>query len=401
MSELLKSWRPELLEGLSPSVSGLNAPFWKDGRNVVFTEGSVQPASGFLLLVPRFQGNPIAGLKATMISDKPTLFFGAGTKLYKWTEDIDTPAEVGTGFTDGKFWVFSRWGNWMLATNNTEAPQIYKGTSFAQLGGIDFNTCLGIFNHKTFAIAYNTDADDGEIAWSDSDDPETWVGTASNMAGDAFTRDLNGPLLCGLSHRNNAFILSNDRMFIMRYVGPPFIFQVEKALDGIGAVGPYSVVSAGDIMYGFSQDGIWRSDGFSKEFLDSPMVHDFVYDQVNKEALRTVVAWHDVAQETITFYFPTGTQKLPSASVMYHYRNGAWSIGNTPWTAAQGRTSFDFPILGNALGDIFFQDPKLQPAGTSAKHGKLPFTEDHFGLLGCGAGGVGHHGFGGEVDTYG
>lgn len=383
-------------------MEGHNSPFWKDGRNVIFKENAIQPGAGHRLLMPRFTGTPITGLKATIVSGVPTLFLGSGTKLYAWDE-TNGATEEGTGFTDGARWVFARWGNWVVATNNVEAVQIWKGTSFANLTGPAFTRARVLFPFKNFLIAANTSIGSDHVTWCDTDDIEDWTATASNAAGDYTIRGLNGPLMCGLTHKDRGWLLSEDQLHRVEYIGTPFTFSIKKSLDGIGAVGPYAVTSTGDLLYGFGPEGIWRSDGFSKDYIDTPSCHRFIYNQLNNVAVENVVVWHDAAQESISFYFPANDATFPNLGAEYNYSNGTWSFTTLAWAVAEGKTTFDFAILGNQLGDIYYQDPLLHPTGADkASTGVMPFRlVKAQGNFPFGHGKFGAGIFGGYVKIYG
>src|SRR5690606_36395185 len=105
---------------------------------VQFTLTGVKKMPGWTTEYTRSSGESNStfprGMGALIQGGTEELHFGNDTKIFYW--DGSTMTTDALTFTGNKhLWSFAAWGNWMLATNGKDAPVIYKGSSYATLGG--------------------------------------------------------------------------------------------------------------------------------------------------------------------------------------------------------------------------------------------------------------------------
>lgn len=347
----------ELTEsGLFKSVHPLDAPLWADGRNILFREGGPQKELGWTELGTATGTGVIRGADALQDSaGTQRLFFGDQTSLFMW--DVSSITQIATGLsgstnesgtTIATAWSFARFGNWMLATNGADDPQVWKtGSSSSTLAGTTFTTAEIFVKRGPHVLAFNTNNGslEGAISyeWCDEDDPETWTPSALNAAGNQQIRDLDGPIKAAVNFGQYIAVLGKDSSYIVDYTGAPFYFPYRPMLRGIGAVGKMAVVEANRLLYGVSKSGIWRTDGVSYQYIDTPAIREYLRDTASTSQTSKTVAWHDDEYQMVNFSIP-GSAGEPSVTLGWNYGNDTWTIRDWGRSAAVPQTGvFDQP----------------------------------------------------------
>lgn len=397
----------DFIKGLSPSLPYREGRLLKAGKNVLFAEQSVQPIPGQTLLVGKPEVAPVRGM-VELLDDVPTLYFGTVNSLYRWKLGDLTATNVGGGFEGNKnetpqapasIWSMVSFGKWALAANGKENPLINKGTgSFLFL--TDWPVGVRVLGRiGPFVIGFGNTADPAEIVWSTDDDPEVTTPTLENKAGFLTARDLGSAINAAVPLRDGIAFYGSDAMHYLSLVGYPDWFGQRRLLSGVGVVGPNAVCAVGSIHYGFSHRGIFATDGTQPNWLLDQPIHDYIYDNLNRDQLSKVTAWHWKTHKMVAFFYPTlGAEDL-SAGVAYNYSNGSWTILGFTRTAVTDASVFPFPIAGDASGNLFKQDQE----GTTpdADPSKLELKSSGRLSSGVGTFGVGQDGFGGFINGQG
>ncbi|MBP2301574.1 hypothetical protein [Azospirillum picis] len=353
--------------GLFKGTHALDCPLWRDGRNVIFKDGGPEKLAGWVSVVDSGATGVIRGADA--LQDEAGIsrvFFGDQTKLYAWNGA--TVTELGTGYTGyedetsthpATAWSFERFGNWELATNGRDAPQIWKATgSFAPLAGVNFSTAEIFVRRGPHILAFNLtgwDAGNGKstFAWCDADNPETWETTDTNSAGDLPIRDMDGEIKAAVTWGESIAVFGKADMYVVSYTGAPYYFGVQPALRGIGAVGKTSVVEVNRILYGFGQAGVWKTDGVTYEYLDTPALRSWIAESLDTTQLSKVCATYDASTEAVKWSLPTIGTGEPTVTISFRIPNASWSIedyGRSAWVPRLG--AFRYPI-GISAGKLW------------------------------------------------
>lgn len=389
-----------LVRGLTPSLPFKEGALWQTGKNIMFAEQSVQPTPGQGLLVGKPEVSPVRGMVELMV-EKPTLYFATLNNVYRWKlEDpaVEHVAEVlGGQLHETKehpatLWSMINFGRWVIAANGIAKPIMSKNTGdFYHMPewpeGVKILGKIG-----PFVLGFGNTADPTEIVWSTDDNPEVVTITPENKAGYIQARNLGSGIMAAAPLGEGIAFYGTDAMHYVSMVGYPNWFGQQRLLSGVGVVGLNAVVSVGRVHYGFSHRGIFRTDGSSVDWnIDTP-IHDYVYDNLNREQMSKVTAWHWKTQGMIAFFYPTKDSLDLSAGVALNYRNGAWTILGFTRTAVTDSSVFPFPIAGDAAGNLYRQDqegtiPDADPASLDLE--AAYWVQTGVGSFGVGQGGVG------------
>lgn len=401
MSEVIGNITEALQSGIYPDLKGRSAPLWIDGRNLYFEDKALRGGLGQFLLFNPSEQSEVLGITSTYLGGLPTIFYGTAAKLWRWdeTNGLEDVTNTGGAYTGGTndLWDFAAWGEWMIATNGVDTPQVYKTGDFADVGGLGTITTIdAVVEWSPYMLGFATNLGEKEVAWSDTDDVEDWVATSTNAAGALEARGLNSAILSGKKVGDNICFASTDELRVVNYIREPFIFGIEPAIRGFGITGKHAFVTVGDIAYGFGPRGIWASDLIKAEYITHGILQDFIYNNINRDKWHKVVAFHDRVQSLVGFYYPTENSDMNDRGVALNYRNNSWTIFNYGRSAAADVSVFDFAITGDTEGNLYFSSATGAPTPTG-EDATLEINEGGTLTQGWGIGGWSENGWSGET----
>jgi len=329
------------------------------------------------------------------------LNFGSGDSVY-WDEIEFSGTYTGT---DLDRWSIVQFGQSVLASNGVDEVQYLANITtglfqnLSDAGGDLPNTFRAKILGKLgpYIIAFNTDNDDTEARWCSEDDVLTWTPLASNSARDINIRDMNSSIKAVVEFGNSLLIVGITRAHIFQFLGPPFFFGAQKLIDGIGAVGKNAITEGGILIYGFSPHGIYITDGSTKQFIDQPDIHKFIFEGDNKydkTRAELTCVWEDANDEEIYFSYPTIDGF--GFTVSFNPALQVWSMHDYWRTAASPGELWRAPVLLSSTGDVWLQSDG--GAGSSQDVNPLGLSDLTKVITGYGNPGYGENPYGG-LDT--
>ena len=231
---------------------------------------------------------------------------------------------------------------------------------------------LVFFGTET-TIGDTSTQDDMFIRFSDQEDINTYVPTATNTAGTQRLAD-GSQIRGAIRGRDAIYVWTDTALFTQRFVGQPFTFAFAQVGTNCGLVGQNACVEVDGSAYWMSENGFFRYAG-KLESLPC-LVEDFVYDDINLESGNQMVSagLNNLFGEVIWFY-PTSTSSVVNRMVAYNYFDSSpqrpvWTNGTlarTMWedSAVFGKphaleysagvdTSFD--VVGNTEGSTVYYE---------------------------------------------
>ncbi len=357
----LGKFSQEIPTGLFPDIEADKSPLWADGRNVLFEDGGTRPTLGRIVIAIKTQAHPGTGLIEMIQGAKKTLFWGTpkvGTdngKLFRWQEgdtSIEDVSRVGD-YTGTGIWSLVPWGEWVLATNGVDPPQVYGHPD-------DVNDFIDLYNAtgvtgllagdtwelvtatQAFIFALNMDFNNQAFKWSTEDNVQVWNPLPSNQAGDGVARNLYSEIIAVSALANGLGVYGRDQLHFIEHIGGQLVHGTRPLLKGIGAYGKHSVVEVGGVNYGFGPRGFWKTDGAQSQYIDKDSVHDFVIDQLDEPNAHKVTSWVDSNAFTVFWSLPvflgSGENQI---TVGFNYVTEAWTVVESGSTAATSGSVFE------------------------------------------------------------
>jgi len=209
--------------------------------------------------------------------------------------------------------------------------------------------------------------DDMFIRFSDQEDINTYIPTATNTAGTQRLAD-GSQIMGAIRGRDAIYVWTDTALFTQRFVGQPFTFAFAQVGTNCGLVGQNACVEVDGAAYWMSENGFFR---FAGRLESLPcLVEDFVYDSINLSSGNQMVSagLNNLYGEVIWFY-PTTGSSVVNRQVTYNYFDSSpqrpvWTVGSlarTMWkdsaifglphaTEYDASTDTSFDVIGNTEG---------------------------------------------------
>lgn len=359
-NSLINIEQKELItSGISISEHPRVAPLWVNGRNVEFNDGKVRKQKGWTAPFTKPAAAPVRGINQLVKAGVQTLYWGDQSALYKWNSA--TVTTEGTGYTmplnqtsvaKAGFWSLVPWGTWMAATNGTNGMLVDKQDTngFVAMGGTPPTTAEIIIKKGIQLVALNTDLGGTWIEWCADDDLDDWT---TGNAGNLNIRDLDSEIKAATALADRIAVYSENTMAILSYPISGFIFGAKLVIEGIGAVSKAAVVTRGNLNYGISSNGVWKTDGVSFEYIDSPRVKKWFLDNVNVDQITKINGVLHEGINCIEWSIPTGTSFEPNVGLFYNFKTNSWGFRNYGRTSQMPRGVFANPYAADVNGYVY------------------------------------------------
>ena len=190
-------------------------------------------------------------------------------------------------------------------------------------------------------------SDPRTVAWSDGENPDVWASTLTNLAGDLQLQTASLPV-AAVRVREGTLILTETDAHLLRWVGAPYAYGLERIGGGCGPAGPKAV--AGDLGFAawMGGTGFWTFDGGLRP-LPCP-VQDAVYADINRRALPAAFAVSFEQQGELWWFYPSSTSVECDRYVSWCWAEQTWAVGRLERTAG---------VAGGAWGSPLLADPAL------------------------------------------
>jgi hypothetical protein len=204
---------------------------------------------------------------------------------------------------------------------------------------------LVFFGTET-TIGDTSTQDDMFIRFSDQEDINTYVPTATNTAGTQRLAD-GSQIRGAIRGRDAIYVWTDTALFTQRFVGQPFTFAFAQVGTNCGLVGQNACVEVDGSAYWMSENGFFRYAG-KLESLPC-LVEDHVYDDINLDSGNQMVSagLNNLFGEVIWFY-PTSSSSVVNRMVAYNYFDSSpqrpvWTIGTLARTMWRDSAVFGLP----------------------------------------------------------
>lgn len=375
VSPLFSSVEPELLTGgLTLDRHPLQSNLWRTLKNVESYAAALNKTKPRALLTT-LGAAPLRGLaQLQTAAGIKRVYTGNASTLYGYDFSVNSSTGGFTGAVNDSLtakaaaWSFEDFGDWMLAANGVDAPQIAKNSlTFVPLATAGLLTRAQILRKKaTFLLAFNTQLGTDVVQWCNSDNVEDWAVGVDKTAGNLRIRELDGPIIAAEHLGAEIAAYGATQMFRLGVRSSPFWFGYNFGLVGIGAVGPLAVCADDRMNYGVSRQGIWKTDGFSYVYLDAlpgREMRNWLQKNVNWAQASKIVARRNELANTIDFSFPLGTSLEPNFVLRWNLAAQNWVTSPFVITTADKRRVTTAPLSADAEGRLFLDEQTTPHAG--------------------------------------
>ena len=325
------------LTGVTRGVAGTTAASHSDGATITFSTNYVawgEAASGDLVLEPGMWSIDNFGDKAICL-----IHDGA---CFEWDSSLSNATSTRATIISG-----APTASRHMVVSTPDRHLVFYGTETT--------------------IGDTTTQDDMFIRFSDQEDINTYIPTATNTAGTQRLAD-GSQIRGAIRGRDAIYVWTDTALFTQRFVGQPFTFAFAQVGTNCGLAGQNACVEVDGAAYWMSENGFFRYAG-KLESLPC-LVEDHVYDDINLDSGNQMVSagLNNLFGEVMWFY-PSSTSSVVNKMVAYNYFDSSpqrpvWTVGTlarTMWRDSavfglphaleyDAETDTSFDVIGNTEG---------------------------------------------------
>jgi len=387
---------------------------WVDGDMVRWLEGVAQPIGGWQRLVnlttqvntPPLYPDPSIEAARNVISWRDVngniiTVVGTNDKLYAIDEDNVITDITPAGFTGGGkdgggglrgysvgpygaesygtarvnisqtsiqlfSWSFAIWGYDLIATGRGDLQPVYTWTpGTAQASALanapDSSRGLAVSGQRIL-ITVGDNANNRLVSWSDSEDNTLWAPDITNQAGSQ-TLDGSGIFATIVNVGRVLLLISETDAYIMRYIGPPYIFGFERVGENTLIISANAIAVVSDIAFWWGFRSFWAFDGNTI----SPVpcdVMDFIAEDKDPNMNGKISAHPNARYNEIWWHYQSknSTTTEPDSYVAFNYVERFWFTGRLDRTSGADGSSFTKPVMVSSDGVVYNHElPSVLP----------------------------------------
>ena len=190
---------------------------------------------------------------------------------------------------------------------------------------------LVFFGTET-TIGTTSTQDDMYIRFSDQESinaSTSYTPSATNTAGTQRLAD-GTRIVAAIRGRDAIYIWTDTSLFVMRFVGAPFVFSFQQVGTNCGLIGKNAAVEVDGAAYWMSENGFFRYTGKLESL--ACLVEDYVYDDINTVPKNHIYAGLNNLFGEVTWFYPGSGAASNNRSVTYNYMDS--TVERPIWTTS-------------------------------------------------------------------
>lgn len=190
------------------------------------------------------------------------------------------------------------------------------------------------------------------VRWCDQENPYVWYPSVVNTAG--FQRLAYGSkLITSEKTRQEILIWSDNALYSMRYLGPPYIFGFNTISVEVTIASPNCVTTASNITYWMGLDKFYVYSGRVDTLPCS--IRQYIFDDINLNELDLIVSGTNEKFNEVWWLYPSFNSTEIDRYAVYNYLEKLWYYGTIDRTAWLDSHIRSYP-LATANNKLFLQE---------------------------------------------
>ena len=194
------------------------------------------------------------------------------------------------------------------------------------------------------------------VRWSDQNDYNNFTPSVSSTSGENLLAD-GTEILGAVRSRNAINIWTDNSIWLMQFVGPPFTFKFQQMGTNCGLIGPHAGVDYDGRSVWMGRDNFYMFDGQVRN-LDCT-VRKYVFDRLNIDQSDKVYAGVNSEFKEVIWLYPSneGANEECDSYVIWSPDENYWTYGTAIWTTWDDKVAFDNIITTGNNSYIFDNEP--------------------------------------------
>ena len=319
----LGAWLPD-----QPIISG---PHLREAKNVTPKLQSYGPFKALTSGTQALAARPYGAGSFRDEQGTTHVFAGTATKLYElatdgsWT-DVTRASGGDYSLATTSHWSFAQFGGLCIASCLDDDPQVFTMSSSSNFAALSGSPPRGKYVHtfRDFVVFGYTDTSAFEVRWSGINDATSWT-SGTDQSDSQILPD--GGIVQGFAGSDVLYILQQNRIRRMQYVGPPLVMQIDPLTEALGCTEPGSIADFGNGAAFLSNDGFYIISNDQVLPIGADTVDEWFRDDINDSYKYRMTAVADTKTKVIYWSYPS-TQSVtgrPDTVLMYNWTAKKWS----------------------------------------------------------------------------
>jgi hypothetical protein len=185
------------------------------------------------------------------------------------------------------------------------------------------------------------------IRFSNQDEPENFTPSTLNSAG--FIKVSSGSrIMTAFRTRQEILVFTDMSVHSMQFLGTTDVFGLQELEANISIASPRCVAGASNVVYWMGADKFYMYNG--KVGTLPCTLRDFVFNNINFDALAYVYAGTVESQSEVWWFYPSKNSSTNDSYIVYNYKENIWFYGSLNRSAWLDSNLRQFP---QAVGDNF------------------------------------------------
>ena len=315
--DISKGWMPDFLPYEMPDGGCLEC------KNLLpYSEFFAAAYSSNAIASTVLSGTPLAG---EMFKDSNLIrktYVGTTTRIYEvyGTNIVNKTPTAGVA-TATTAWDFAQYGNWVIATNNIDAPIVIKGFSesnFVTLANAPTTAKHAHFNNGHLVFG-NTNGDPKKLEWSAYQNVEDYTASLTTGAGSVVVSDADGEITGIAAVGQHMAVFHPESITFVHYTGFPYTFNViPRKVRNVGAI-EKTMISVGGVCYFWDNRDLYMFDGNQEQAIGTGVRRE-VLDRLDLANTHRISTTFDPFRRLIYWAYPSvaSTDGTPDKVLLYN-----------------------------------------------------------------------------------
>jgi hypothetical protein len=269
--------------------------------------------------------------------------------------EIVTP--VGSTATGDNLYSATSTQNWrvtllnglLVATNGYDTTQMWplssgvpsRSTPLRELKNWPATTsyCKSVSAFRTFLVGLNWQIGGVEypnlVKWSTEasalSPPNTWLESDAVLdAGEYQLTDTPGKIIDGLPFGDSFLIYKEDSIYIMNYVGTPYIFSFKLLSPTIGLLAKNAVAEFEGGHFFIGNSDCYVTNGQQVTALLPNKLRREMFSDLNGDNYEKVFVAADYARNEMLACYPSGVSTIPNKALIWNWKDNTFSLRDIP-----------------------------------------------------------------------
>ena len=247
--------------------------------------------------------------------DDQTTQYGFGSSTWG-SEGWDTRRAASSVELNPRTWVLDNWGEDLIINPNGGSLYLWDATNPSTRAVVianaptKVNYSIVTKDRHLIAFGANSPASAGSaldtmmVRWCHQEDNTAWTPTVTNTAGGQLLNS-GTEILAAADIDQQVLIWTDDSVYSMQYIGPPYTFSLNIVGTNAGVVSPRAWIAYSGVIYWMGDNAFYSYSGGVTTMPCS--VQQFVFDALTDSSKRKVFAGLNREFGEIIWFYPTAT----------------------------------------------------------------------------------------------